>query len=81
MGLVDYRNMNIIARKNIGNISLGISVTGLIVMRIIIQSGYSNEVISILVAGFEAAIVGGFADWFAVTALFRKVPIPLLSKR
>lgn len=72
--------MYIIARRNIGNISLAISVVGLIVMRIIILSGYSNGVISILVAGFEAATVGGCADWFAVTALFRKVPIPLLSK-
>jgi uncharacterized membrane-anchored protein YjiN (DUF445 family) len=30
-------------------------------------------------AGFEAAVVGGLADWFAVTALFRHplgLPIP-----
>ncbi|KQW99810.1 hypothetical protein ASC94_31015 [Massilia sp. Root418] len=27
----------------------------------------------------EAAMVGALADWFAVVALFRKVPIPLIS--
>lgn len=28
----------------------------------------------------EAAMVGGLADWFAVSALFKHVPIPLLSR-
>jgi len=35
--------------------------------------------LQIVAAGFEAAVVGGLADWFAVTALFRHplgVPIP-----
>ncbi len=27
----------------------------------------------------EAAMVGGLADWFAVSALFRRIPIPFLS--
>jgi uncharacterized membrane-anchored protein YjiN (DUF445 family) len=27
----------------------------------------------------EAALVGGLADWFAVSALFRHIPIPLIS--
>jgi uncharacterized membrane-anchored protein YjiN (DUF445 family) len=27
--------------------------------------------------GFEAATIGGFADWFAVSALFHEIPIPL----
>jgi uncharacterized membrane-anchored protein YjiN (DUF445 family) len=27
-------------------------------------------------AGFEAATIGGFADWFAVSALFHEIPIP-----
>jgi uncharacterized membrane-anchored protein YjiN (DUF445 family) len=29
--------------------------------------------------GFEAAI-GGFADWFAVSALFHEIPIPFVRK-
>ncbi|WP_246072652.1 DUF445 domain-containing protein [Extensimonas perlucida] len=28
----------------------------------------------------EAAIVGGLADWFAVSALFRRIPLPLLQR-
>ena len=28
----------------------------------------------------EAAMVGALADWFAVVALFRKVPLPLISR-
>lgn len=29
---------------------------------------------------FEGAMVGGVADWFAVRALFRRIPIPLLQR-
>src|SRR5262245_39439556 len=43
-------------------------------------SPYADAVwLQILAAGFEAATVGGVADWFAVTALFRHplgLPIP-----
>lgn len=28
----------------------------------------------------EAALVGGLADWFAVSALFRRIPIPYISR-
>lgn len=28
----------------------------------------------------EAAMVGALADWFAVSALFRRIPLPLLSR-
>ena len=28
----------------------------------------------------EAAMVGALADWFAVTALFRRIPLPLLGR-
>jgi uncharacterized membrane-anchored protein YjiN (DUF445 family) len=31
-------------------------------------------------AGFEAATIGGFADWFAVSALFHEIPIPFVRK-
>ncbi|MDR0267527.1 DUF445 domain-containing protein [Paenibacillus sp.] len=47
-----------------------------------------NLGVRLLQGGFEAGLVGGFADWFAVTALFRHpmgIPIPhtslLLKKR
>jgi uncharacterized membrane-anchored protein YjiN (DUF445 family) len=34
----------------------------------------------ILGQAFEAATVGGVADWFAVTALFREVPLPVIRR-
>lgn len=34
----------------------------------------------VIQTGFEAGTVGGLADWFAVSALFREVPIPLLRR-
>jgi uncharacterized membrane-anchored protein YjiN (DUF445 family) len=44
------------------------------------QAGLSDvEWLRIVSAGFEAALIGGLADWFAVTALFRHplgIPIP-----
>ncbi|WP_373231136.1 DUF445 domain-containing protein [Cohnella sp.] len=41
-----------------------------------------NIWVDLLKGGFEAGLVGGFADWFAVTALFRHpmgIPIPHTS--
>ncbi|MWV42387.1 DUF445 family protein [Paenibacillus sp. HJL G12] len=41
-----------------------------------------NLAVRLLQGGFEAGLVGGFADWFAVTALFRHpmgIPIPHTS--
>jgi len=40
---------------------------------------FQAKIIQILSGGFEAALVGGLADWFAVTAMFRhplNIPIP-----
>jgi uncharacterized membrane-anchored protein YjiN (DUF445 family) len=44
-----------------------------------VRSGLSGFWTDLLRAGTEAALVGGLADWFAVTALFRRplgLPIP-----
>ncbi|WP_239616748.1 DUF445 domain-containing protein [Cohnella mopanensis] len=41
-----------------------------------------HPIVQLLKGGFEAGLVGGFADWFAVTALFRHplgIPIPHTS--
>jgi uncharacterized membrane-anchored protein YjiN (DUF445 family) len=53
-----------------------------------LAGGYpGTEWLEIAAAGFDAALVGGLADWFAVTALFRHplgIPIPhtaILPKR
>ena len=37
-----------------------------------------NEYWHILSFGFEAATIGGVADWFAVKALFKEIPIPFV---
>jgi len=55
----------------------------LVVMGVIyfaaVRSGLAGFWMDLLRAGTEAALVGGLADWFAVTALFRRplgLPIP-----
>ncbi len=70
------------ARRNrIGTISLAVAVAGGVASRVGLATGpFAGEVwLGIVAAGFEAAVVGGLADWFAVTALFRHplgLPIP-----
>ena len=53
----------------------------LIAMAVFLVTQYlpSSLVVRLFAAAAEAALVGGFADWFAVTALFRHplgLPIP-----
>lgn len=68
--------------KYIAGISLGVMGVGF-AASIPFQGTIAGEIIQ---GGFEAGLVGGLADWFAVTALFRHpmgIPIPhtaLLSK-
>ncbi|UOF89238.1 DUF445 domain-containing protein [Fodinisporobacter ferrooxydans] len=61
--------------KHLASISLGIMGAGFISTFLIPPSISSN----LLQGGFEGGLVGGLADWFAVTALFRHplgLPIP-----
>lgn len=61
--------------KYIAGISLGIMGVGF-AASIPFQGTVAGEIIQ---GGFEAGLVGGLADWFAVTALFRHpmgIPIP-----
>lgn len=61
--------------KYIAGISLGAMVVGF-AASIPFQGTIAGEIIQ---GGFEAGLVGGLADWFAVTALFRHpmgIPIP-----
>lgn len=63
------------ASKKIATYSLMIMGIGFIVTTIFEGSLWLN----LLNGGFEAGLVGGLADWFAVTALFRHpmgIPIP-----
>ena len=68
-------------RSYVGSVSLLIATIGAVVTRTVLAYGAASDYpwLPILAAGFEAAMVGGIADWFAVTALFRHplgIPIP-----
>ena len=67
--------------SRVGSVSLAIAVAGAAAARIaLVSPSLAGEAwLRILAAGFEASLVGGLADWFAVTALFRRplgLPIP-----
>ncbi|HUE30316.1 MAG TPA: DUF445 domain-containing protein [Verrucomicrobiae bacterium] len=64
-----------------GSLSLAVAVGGAAACHLGLRGGpFAGATwLGIVGAGFEAATVGGFADWFAVTALFRHplgLPIP-----
>ncbi len=66
-------------RNHVGTISLAIAIVGTLGCRVAIAAGIAPTWLTLLSAAFEAAVVGGLADWFAVTALFRHplgLPIP-----
>jgi uncharacterized membrane-anchored protein YjiN (DUF445 family) len=68
-------------RSHIGAISLALAATGAVLTRVglTIAPVAHAAWLEIVAAGFEAGVVGGLADWFAVTALFRRplgLPIP-----
>jgi uncharacterized membrane-anchored protein YjiN (DUF445 family) len=68
-------------RSYVGVVSLCIAVIGAVGCRVALAYGAGATLpwLPIVAAGFEAAMVGGIADWFAVTALFRHplgIPIP-----
>lgn len=75
----DYCKMR--KRKNLGNISLIIVSSGVVVIESAMYLDFvSGPLWRIIAAGFEAGTIGGLADWFAVSALFREVPIPLIRR-
>jgi uncharacterized membrane-anchored protein YjiN (DUF445 family) len=68
-------------KKILGNASLIIVAGGLVVLESAMHLGVvSGPFWRIIAAGFEAGTIGGLADWFAVSALFREVPIPLIRR-
>jgi len=70
------------ARRNrVGTISLLVAIVGAVSSHLMMNRGplVGAAWLPFAAAGFEAALVGGLADWFAVTALFRHplgIPIP-----
>lgn len=68
-------------RKRLGHISLIVVSGGVVFIETAMYFGViSGPFWRIVAAGFEAGTVGGLADWFAVSALFREVPIPLIRR-
>src|SRR5437870_11779956 len=68
-------------RSHVGTISLLVALTGVVISRLALATGplAGAPWLRVVAAGFEAAVVGALADWFAVTALFRHplgLPIP-----
>ena len=68
-------------RNHVGTVSLLAAVAGAVACRVGLATGPTADApwLRIVAAGFDAATVGGLADWFAVTALFRHplgLPIP-----
>lgn len=73
--------MNENQRNHVGAVSLAVAVAGAVASQVGLRAGpfAGAEWLRVVGAGFEAAVVGGLADWFAVTALFRHplgLPIP-----
>src|SRR5437016_13451447 len=60
-------------RSYVGTVSLVVAVLGAAATRILLASTSlaGQTWLQVVAAGFEAATVGGVADWFAVTAIFR----------
>ncbi len=68
-------------KNNLGSISLLIAFCGLVFFETLMRLDIlSHPGWKIVIAGFEAATIGGFADWFAVRALFHEIPIPFIKK-
>lgn len=68
-------------KNNLGSISLLIAFGGLVFFEVLLRLHILNhQAWKIVTAGFEAATIGGFADWFAVSALFHEIPIPFVRK-
>jgi uncharacterized membrane-anchored protein YjiN (DUF445 family) len=68
-------------RNHVGTVSLLVATVGAVVCHVGLRAGpFAGAAwLGIVTAGFEAALIGGLADWFAVTALFRHplgLPIP-----
>jgi uncharacterized membrane-anchored protein YjiN (DUF445 family) len=66
---------------SLGNISLAAAIAGLIATDIALRHGaVAGASWQVIRQAFEAATIGGFADWFAVSALFHEVPLPLIRR-
>ena len=73
--------MKVTTATSLGNVSLAVAIGGLIATGLALRQGWiAASGWKVLLQTFEAATVGGLADWFAVSALFREVPVPLIRR-
>jgi uncharacterized membrane-anchored protein YjiN (DUF445 family) len=64
-----------------GAISLGVAALGAVLAEICLAFNIGpTPLLRVMAAAFEAGMIGGLADWFAVSALFRRIPLPLVSR-
>jgi len=66
--------------KHLGNLSLLACAGCWITTETCLSAGILQGSWSIMANAFEAGAIGGLADWFAVSALFREIPIPLVRR-
>ena len=60
-----------------GPVSLALAGGGLLACEAAIWAGWLPGAEGrVLATAFEGATVGGLADWFAVSALFHRIPLP-----
>ena len=66
----------------VGPVSLTIAAIGAIICEVflfpgLLTQGWQQVTLRIIATGFEAALIGGLADWYAVHVLFRPAPAAL----
>jgi uncharacterized membrane-anchored protein YjiN (DUF445 family) len=66
--------------EHLGNLSLLTCAGCWIATEICFSAGFLHGNWRIISNAFEAGTVGSLADWFAVSALFREIPIPVVRK-
>ncbi|HSI78821.1 MAG TPA: DUF445 domain-containing protein [Lunatimonas sp.] len=68
-------------KSKIGHYSLITAVCGFILLEVgLYQEWLLGDFWRIILTGFEAATIGALADWFAVSALFYEIPIPIIRR-
>src|SRR4026207_2354035 len=73
--------MTITTSASLGNISLAGAIAGLITADVALRHGVvTGASWQVTRQAFEAATIGGFGDWFAVSALFHEVPLPVIRR-
>lgn len=73
--------MGRVLARHRGTLSLLLAGSGWLALVIAGEVGdFDGNTLPLLRHIFEGAMVGGVADWFAVRALFQRIPIPLLHR-